>query len=233
MCLVITTLLIVLPAMAQEEIGYNDLTGVGANPLMYKKFIPDSSCNGLFGGGWGTAFGSFPKTYPFELSILSVDASELSDDSEAFVLLRLQNVGHDAASVPWITDPDQVEMPDGNGNFDFLKAELRANILQDGGTTYIGIPVRLYGAKEAPGTLQEIRPGDYVELRVGVVLDCSDGMPRCGSLKSGQGNLSITWTESDNRVSYEKCGTYGSDSTTRELTSNSIVISVVRRARPQ
>ncbi|HXH48718.1 MAG TPA: hypothetical protein VNM47_05050, partial [Terriglobia bacterium] len=205
----------------------------GANPLRYKKFIPDNSCNGMIDGWWGTAIGSPARSCPFELLLLSVDTSELTDDIAVFVLLRLQNVGHEAASVPWITDPDQIELPDGNGNFDFVEADLRAKIAQDGGTTYFRIPVRLYGAKDAPGSLKEIRPGDYVELRVGVVLDRSAAMLGCQSLRAGQGKLSVTWTESDNRVSYEKCGTHGGSSTATELTSNSVLMSVVRRAGSQ
>ena len=231
--LVITTLLLTLPASAQEEVGYNDLTGVGANPLRYKKFIVDSSCDGLGGGGLAVGIGCPAKTYPFELLLLNVDTSELSDDSEAFILLRLQNVGHEAASVPWITGPDEIELPDGNGKFSFAEADLRANVAQDGGTTRFAIPVRLYGAKGAPSSLQEIRPGDYVELRVGVVMDCSAAMLGCQSLKSGEGKLSITWTESDNRVTYEKCSTQRNESRTRELTSNSVVMSVLRRAGAQ
>lgn len=225
--LIITTLLIALPATAQE-VGYNDLTGVGANPLKVKKLIPDSSCNGMFGGGEGFAIGCPARTYPFELLLLNVDTDKLFEDSEAFVLLRLQNVGHEAASVPWITDPDQIELPDANGKFSFAEADLRANIRQDGGTTRFAIPVRLYGAKGVPGTLKEIRPGDYVELLVGVALNCKAALLGCRSLKSGQGKLSITWTESNNRVTYAKCGSYISGSRTRELTSNSTVVSIVR-----
>jgi hypothetical protein len=229
-CLLVTMLLLALPAAAQEEVGYVDLTGMGANPLRYEKFIPDSSCNGMFGGGWGTAIGCPARTYPFELLLLSVDTDKLSEDSEAFVLLRLQNVGHEAASVPWITDPDQIELPDANGKFSFAGADLRANVAQDGGTTRFAIPVRLYGAKAVPGTLKEIRPGDYVELQIGVALDCKAALLGCQSLKSGQGKLSINWTESDNQVTYEKCSTHGGDSRTRELTSNSVLMTVVRSA---
>ena len=217
-----------MPAAAQVEVGYIDLTGVGANPLRYKKFIPDSSCNGTGGGGWGTAVGCPPNTYPFKLSLLSVDTSALSGNAAAFVLLRLQNVGHAEASVPWITDPDQIELPDADGKFRYAEAGLTATITQDGSTTRFIIPAHLYGTKGAPGTLKEIRPGDYVELRAGVVLDCNTAMPDCQSLKAGQGKLSIEWTETDNQVTYQKCGTFGNSSTTRELTSNSTVMSIAK-----
>lgn len=228
MWLVIAALLIALPAAAQEEVGYLDLTEVRANPLRYKKFIPDSRCNGMGDGGWATSVGCPPNAYRFKLSVLSVDTSELSAKAAAFVLLRLQNVGNEAASVPWVTDPGQVELPDANGKFSFAQADLRANIAQDGGTTRLAIPVRLYGAKRVPGTLKEIRPGDFVELLVGVALNCKTALLGCRSLKSGQGKLSITWTESDNRVTYAKCGSNISNSRTRELTSNSTVVSIVR-----
>lgn len=174
-----------------------------------------------------------PKIYPFELLLLSVDTSELSMGGEAVVLLRLRNVGRDAALVPWIIDPEQIELPDHNGTFNFSEADLRANIAQDGGTTYFSIPVHLYGAKEVPGSLQEIRPGEYVELKVSLLLDCKTAVLDCRSLRAGSGRLSITWTELDNRVTYEKCGTERSESRTRELTSDSAVVSVVGSSASQ
>jgi hypothetical protein len=201
-CLVTISLVIALPAMAQE-IDYKDLTGLAANPLACKKFIPDSSCNGRSGGGVGITVGCPIRTYPFELFVLSVDTNELSEGSEAFVLLRLQNVGHEAASVPWITEHDQIELPDETGSFSFSGADLRANVSQDGGTTYVSIPVRLYGAKGVPASLKEIRPGEYVEISVGVLIDCNPATLGCRTLRAGEGKLSITWTESDNRVTYE------------------------------
>jgi hypothetical protein len=227
MLLLLTTLLIALAATAQE-VGYSDLTRAGANPLKFKKLMPDSSCNGMFGGDEVFAIGCPAKTYPFELKLLNADTDKLLIGGEAFVLLRLQNVGHEAASVPWIADPDQIELPDENGKFSFLEADMRANITQDGGTTRFAIPVRLYGAKGAPGTLKVIRPGDYVEFLVSVALNCKTALRGCQSLKFRQGKLSITWTESANRVTYAKCGSSISKSRTRELTSNSTAVSIVR-----
>jgi hypothetical protein len=132
--------------------------------------------------------------------LLSVDAGELSTGGEAIVLPRLRNVGRDVALVPWMTDPEQIELPDNDGTFNFSEADLRANIAQEGGTTYFSIPVHLYGAKEVPGSLQEIRPGEYVELKVSLVLDRKTALFDCRSLKRGPGRLSITYTELNNRV---------------------------------
>jgi hypothetical protein len=231
-CFLVTTSLIAVSA-ASQEVGYQDLTDVEPNPLKYKKFVPDRACNGGSGGGLGMGIGCPPNAYPFELSLLSVDTSELSIGGEAIILLRLRNMGRDAASVPWITDPDQIELPDDNGTFNFSEADLRANIAQDGGTTYFSIPIHLYGAKEVPGSLQEIRPGEYVELKLSLVLDCKTAVLDCRSLRVGSGRLSITWTELDSRVTYEKCGTQRGDSRTRELTSDFAVMSIVGRVDPQ
>jgi hypothetical protein len=90
--------------------------------------------------------------------------------------------------------------------------------------------VHLYGAKEVPGSLQEIRPGEYVELKLSLDLDCKTSVLECRSLRVGAGRLSVTWTELDSRVTYEKCRTQRSESRTRELTSDSAVVNVVRRA---
>src|SRR5215472_9797231 len=57
----------------------------------------------------------------------------------------------------WITDADQIELPDDNGTFDFSEVDLRANILADeGGKAYIEIPVHLYGATVVNGSLQQL-----------------------------------------------------------------------------
>jgi len=225
-CLLVATSLVAVSAAAQE-VGYNDLTEVGANPLKYTKFLPDSGCSGGSGGGLGVGIGCPPKTYPFELSLLNMDTSELSIGGEAIILLRLRNVGRDAALIPWITDPDKIELPDDNGTFNFSEADLRADIAQDSGTTHFFLPVHLYGAKEVPGSLQEIGPGEYVELKISLVLDCKTAALGCQSLRVGPGRLSITWTDLDTRVTYEKCGTQRNESRTRELTSDSIVLSIV------
>lgn len=226
-------ILLVAVSLAAQEVGYNDLTQVSANPLKYTKFIPDGSCNGGSGGGLGGGIGYPPKTYAFELLLLNVDTSELSIGGEAIVLLRLRNMGRAAALVPWITDPEQIELPDDNGAFEFSEADLRANIAQDGGTTYFSVPVHLYGAKEVPGSLQKIRPGEYVELKASLPFDCKTALLGCRSLSAGPGRLSITWSELDNRVIYEKCGTERRESRTRELTSDSVVTHVVGSVDPQ
>jgi len=223
-CLLVTTLQ-VGPPLAAQEVGYNDLTTVGANSLKHSKFSPDSSCNDMGGGGLGMAIGCPPKTYPFTLSLLVVDTSELPIDGELIILLRLRNVGHDSAFVPWLTDSGQMELPDDNGKFRFCQADLRADIRQEsGGTAHISIPVHLYGAREVPGSLQEIRPGEYVEIRVRLILD--SGNEEIHSLKAGPATLSFTWTEWDSQVTYEKCGIQTSQSRSRELTSDAAVMNV-------
>lgn len=224
----VATLLAGVSAAAQEA-GFNDLTEVGANPLKYKKFVPDDSCNGG-SGGLLAGIGCPPQTYPFELLLVNLDTSDLPIGGEAIALLRLRNVGRDPASVPWITDPDQIELPDDRGSYKFSEAELRADIVQDrGGTTHIGIPVHLYGAKEVPGSLQEIRPGEYVEMKIALVADCETHGVQCQSLKTGPARLSFTWTEEDSRETYEKCGIQSSRIRTRELASNAAAVIVVGR----
>jgi hypothetical protein len=119
-------------------------------------------------------------------------------------------------------------MPDENGTFKFSVADLRANILQEGGgTAYINLPVHLYGANEVPAGIQEIHPGEYVELKVKVGLDCKAEGVDCRSVKAGPARLSLTWSEWDARETYEKCSIQSMRSRTRELTSDLAVINVI------
>ncbi len=228
-CFVVGTLLV--PAsVAAQEVGYKDLTREDPNPLKHKKFVSDSSCKGVSGGAGGS-FDCPRKTYPFQLLLLSVDPSEIQVSGEVIAILRLRNVGHDPALVPWATDPDQIELPDDNGTFDFVEADFAANIVPDGGDArahagYVQIPVHLYGAKEVPGSLQEVRPGEYVELAIRLVLDCKTEMHQCQSLEPGSARLSFTWTELDSRETYKKCGTESNQTEIRQLTSDAAAIRV-------
>jgi hypothetical protein len=226
----VTATLLVAASAAAQQVGYNDLTNEGPNPLNYNKFTPDSNCESI-GGSFGALSECPRKTYPFKLSLLSLDTSELQVGGEVMVLLRLRNVGRDPASVPWITDPDQIELPDDNGTFKFSQADLRANITpDDGGTAYIHGPVHLYGAKGVSGSLQEVRPGEYVELRIVLALDCKNGGFQCQFLKAGPAQLSFTWTELDVRETYEKCRTQGGETTIRELTSDTAAVDIIEES---
>src|SRR5437899_6858303 len=204
-CFVVATVVVAASAAAQE-VGYKDLTREDPNPLRHRQFIPDSSCHGeTVSVGRGTCFDCPPKTYPFQLLLLSVDPSEIQANGEVIVMLRLRNVGHDPALVPWLTDPDQIELPDDNGAFDFVEADLAANIAPDGGDArahagYVQIPVHLYGAKEVPGSFQEVVPGEYFDMAIRLVLDCKTEMHQCQSLEPGSARLTFAWTESDHHV---------------------------------
>lgn len=214
-----------------QEVGYNDLTEVGANPLKHSKFSPDSNCEGG-GGGLGSGIGCPPKTYPFELALMSVEGSELAIDGEVNVALRLSNMGRESAPVPWLTDPEQIELPDENGRFEFSQIDLRADIAQEGGRSgYISIPVHLYGAKKVPGSLQEVRPGEYVEIRIRLVLDSKNEELHFRSLKTGPARLSFTWTEWDFRVAYQRCGIQTRQTRIRQLTSDATSMSLVASHR--
>ena len=132
-CFVVATVVVAASAAAQE-VGYKDLAREDPNPLRHRQFIPDSSCHGeTVSVGRGACFDCPPNTYPFQLLLLSVDPSEIQAGGEVIAILRLRNVGHDPALVPWLTDPDQIELPDDNGTFEFVEVDLAANIVPDGG----------------------------------------------------------------------------------------------------
>lgn len=228
--LAVATLLVDISVTAQEA-GFNDLTTVGANPLMYKKFASDSSCHGGSGGG-RMGIGCPPATYPFELLLIGLDSANLTIGGAAVALLRLRNVGNVPATVPWSADPDEIELPDDDGSFKFVEADFGASIAQEGGRSYIIIPVHLYGAKDVPGSLQEIRPGEYVELKIAVVIDCGAQGTQCQSLKAGPAKLSFIWTENDTRVIYEKCGTQSFQTRIRQLSTKAEDVSVAGRTLP-
>src|SRR5437870_74137 len=87
------TILFTVSARAQQ-VGYNDLAQEGSNPLTYKSFHADSSCDGTDSGSATTTIGCPPATYPFELFLIDIDPSEIPVGGETIALLRLRNVGH-------------------------------------------------------------------------------------------------------------------------------------------
>lgn len=120
----LTVLILVAVLVSAQEFAYKDLTQEPPNPLQHRKFHLDSDCDGLEGGGGTMSLACPPATYPFAFSLLSVEPVEIPVGGEATLLLRLTNVGHDAASAPWITDPDLIELPDENGSYEYLEADL-------------------------------------------------------------------------------------------------------------
>jgi hypothetical protein len=211
---------------AGQQIDFKDLTQEFPNPLKHEKFQPDNSCGNGGGGGGAYSIGCPPATYPFELSLVNVDSNTIPVGGEFMALLRLRNIGHDPASVPWTIDSNQIELPDENGKYQFSQVDIRADLTQAGGASHIWIPVYLYGSVNANGSLQQIKPGDWVELRVRLVLDCKNESSDCKLLKQGRAKLSFTWTESANTEFYNKCGMESSSSREGELNSNATDVEV-------
>ncbi len=225
LCVVAAILSFTAPTSSQE-VGYIDLTQEAPNPLRYQLFVIDPSCAGSGGGSVGGSEG-LGETYPFNLTLLSVDTPELPVGGEMIVLLRLQNVGHDSAFVPWTTSSDGVEPTEKDATAEFVVAELSAIIQSENArVAYISLPVRLYGAKRTPGSTQQIHPREYVELRARLTLDCSAELFQCRTLKPGQAKLSFAWTESQYHETYAKCSTDLKVEPFRRLTSNALPIDI-------
>jgi hypothetical protein len=225
-CFLAATLLLAASAAAQE-VGYNDLTDVGPNRLTNKKFVPDESCEGG-SGGLAASIGCPPATYPFKLSLVGMDAANFPLGGEVIILIRLQNAGHDPAFVPWGTDPDEVELPDENGKFEFSQADLMVNISPAGAeTAHIFLRTHLYGCKNVAGSLVEVHPGEFVELQIKAAIACQPGNTSCESLKAGPAKLSITWTESKISVTYAKCGIETGMTRVRQLDSGVTEVEIV------
>jgi len=211
-----------------QGINRKDLTQEAPNPLQHKKFHADSSCDGTADSRATTAIACPAATYPFVLSLLSVEPTEISIGGDATISLRLTNVGHDPASVPWTTDPDLIELPDENDSYEYLEANLTTILVPANGSAYFRIPVRLYGAKQVEGSLQQINPGESVDITIKLVLDCKSEDLHCRFLSPGATKLSITWSEYKRGAVYQKCRIDYSSTRLRELLSNAANVVIVR-----
>jgi len=223
----LVVLILIAVLVSAQEFAYKDLTQEPPNPLQHRKFHLDSDCAGLEGGGGTMSLACPAATYPFAFSLLSVEPTEIPVGGEVTLLSRLTNVAHDPASVPWITDPDLVELPDENGSCEYLEADLTSNLVPANGSACFRIPVRLYGAKEVEGNLHQINPGEWAEIKIRVVLDCKSEDFRCNFLSPGAAKLRITWSEYKRGAIYQKCRIDNSSSRLRELLSNPANVEIV------
>jgi len=212
--------------VSAEPTGYKDLTQEAPNPLQHKKFHFDSSCDGTENSNGTTAIACPAKTYPFALSLLDVEPKDISIGGEAVVLLRLTNVGHDPAIVPWGTNPDLIELPNENGSYEYLESNLTASLVSARGSARFRIPVSMYGTEEVEGTIKQINPGDSVEIRSKLALDCKSEERRCSLLSPGIAKLSFIWSEHRRGAIYEKCKIDYSSTRLRELLSDTAIVEI-------
>ncbi len=213
---------------AAQGVGYKDLTNEQPNPIIHKRFPAAASCaDGIIGGGGSFAVGCPPATYPFHLSLVSVDRTKFPLGGETTVLLRLENVGHDTAWMPWTTDPDLFERSDATGTYSYVDIDLMANLVEETGNAYFRIPVHLYGAEEVPGSLWELRPGQWVEVKLKLALDCKHDDCHCMRLGPGPAKLSVTLTESQRMEAYNECSIHGTSNRLRMLTSDRVPVEIL------
>ena len=137
-------------------------------------------------------------------------------------------MGHEPALVPISTDPDEIELADEDGKFQFLEADFSASLNQTAGRNSILIPQRLYGSEAAPGTLRAIGPGEYLEIRIKLTVACKLDDTLCKQLTAGPAKLTFSWGESQYEETYEKCGTQTAGICTRELTTDEMVVEILQ-----
>ena len=228
---ILSGLLLLAAVTAAQGVGYKDLTNEQPNPIIHRRLLAAASCAGEFVGGGGSfALACPPATYPFRLSLVSVDQTEFPIGGQTTVLLRLENVGHDSAFVPWTTDSDVFERPDGTGTYLHVDVDVVASLVEETGNAYFRIPVHLYGAEVVPGSLWKLSPGEWVEVKLKLALNCKEENFHCTLLRPGPAKLSITWTESQRTETYGECSIHGASTRLRMLTSDSLAVEVLRGA---
>ena len=185
------------------EAGYKDVSRDAFNPLQHRKWHADPSCK-TPGGTAGVLIGD-PPSSSLSLSVAGLDTTHLRSGDAVTAVLHIQNVGKDALWLPWADDPELIERPDAKGEFRYSEIGLYAALTQPGHQAYFHAPVRLYGAPDVLGTMFELQPRNWAQLRIRIPLECKPSPNVCNDLTSGPALLSFHLNESEDTVTYKEC----------------------------
>jgi hypothetical protein len=216
-----------------QQVGFLDLTQLDPNPFQHKRFEMGSDCPAVGGGRFGAAVGCPRPTKPLEIELLNFENGEPALGKESAVVVRIRNTGKEAAVLPWSTFPAEIEEPDNAGKFGYDSAILGLTIFLPGN---LGISktalseVSLFGSVTKAWTQQKVAPGEWVDIKFKVKLDCQYPEATCKSL-TGAKELMVeaVWTESKNSVVYEKCSISGGSEAGRYLVSKEVAFGQVAK----
>jgi hypothetical protein len=186
-----------------REAGYKDLSREAPNPIQNHKWNADPTCKAV-GGVSGLGIGD-PASPSLSLSVADLDTTRLRTGDSVTALLHIENAGKDSLWLPWTVDAELMERPDAKGEFRYSEIGVYAALTQQAHQADFYAPVRLYGAPDVLGSMLELQPGHWAQLRIRFPLECKRSPNHCDHLTSAPALLSFNLNESEDTVTYEKC----------------------------
>jgi len=139
-----------------QEAGYKDLVDIELRTAEARV--------GLGGGGCGGASHEPPPTTSLDITLLSLDKSRyvMGDDLEFVV--KISNVGNEPVLLPW--DPHEADFEEkaGGDGYRYVSISLLLE-LSDGRAKELMTGWGLLGSPDVAGSLRELRPGNWVQVR--------------------------------------------------------------------
>ncbi|HKW62609.1 MAG TPA: hypothetical protein VJN89_08705 [Candidatus Acidoferrum sp.] len=141
---------------SSQEVGYKDLVGMALREAQE-----------LYAGGTGSCSGGShqpPPTTLLDITLLSVDKSAyvMGDDIES--LVRISNAGKEPVLLPW--DPHMADFEERADGGDYRYVEISMLLeLSVGENKELIAGWSLSGSQDVAGSLLELQPGGWVQVR--------------------------------------------------------------------
>jgi hypothetical protein len=212
------------------EVDSVDLSAREANRLKYTKFVRKESCPGLVGGGGsGVSVGDPRPNGGLEIQLLEVD-SPARWDQEVIATARLLNSGNKSVRIPYSLEPQQFEQPDVQGTFRYQSADFGLLVGANRADTFaLHVQTRLFGNSAVADSLRELKPGEAIRFRLGVILKCTAQPAVCKkALEASELEVGAFFSESSNTVKYLDCSTSSSSEAGIWVSSEKQNISITR-----
>ena len=139
-----------------QEAGYKDLVGTELREV-----------NEPIGGGSGGCGGGSHEPAPttlLDVTLQSVDKSRYAMGDDVEFMAKLANVGNEPVLLPW--DPHMADFEEKAAGDDYHYVSITLLLeLSDGREKELIAGWGLFGSPDVAGSLLEVRPGDWVQVR--------------------------------------------------------------------
>jgi hypothetical protein len=140
---------------SSQEIGYVDLCGLT---------IRESTRHPrTIGGGCGMSAHAVP-TQQIKVTLLSLDKATYHFGEDVIFEVEVKNIGKTSLVIPWTPHRADVEPNDLQEPFEYFVGVVVIHF-KDAKQRELTLSEGLYGSRAAPGTLRELRPGEWFVLR--------------------------------------------------------------------
>lgn len=141
-----------------------------------------------------------------KLELVSISDTNLIMDSEMVATVKLQNAGSNPIQIPWSTDFRTTldgQDPD-NRTWEFGQFQIAIRNSKNQYEELMDTSQPLYGSNFVPGSMLEIKPGEWVTAQFSFRVAVED--PRYQKITEGPADLAVEWFQTVRRRVVKDCG---------------------------